>query len=316
MNTTNIKTWLNILPNESDRTYNEYLVIPWIGVVVPVIYTPTADPRYKDIAQGRNLDVNEFLKQWVHQYPGTSLPGQEGNALIGGHSNFFKNQSTDFTTIFAQLPMLDVNDQVWYYKRNTDQSRVRYVYQVARSYETSADDAKVFEATSKWSQITLYTCVPIGTSDKRWIVRTQLLFSQTLYYPTITEDYSNFRNSQWLDDEAQKRLRVIIGDIPAKQPIVEPILTGQLSTGSLITDWMTSGETNDSMINNDELLDGDFLSGDAISTWDTEEEVASVDTWVNLDIISTDVTTQEPVIEEPSLTWRQQLWQWIKGLFR
>gem|GEM_PF-6827291 len=29
---------------------------------------------------------------------------------------------------------------------------------------------------------------------------------------------------------------------------------------------MTSGETNDSMINNDELLDGDFLSGDAIST--------------------------------------------------
>gem|GEM_PF-4824740 len=30
---------------------------------MPVIYTPTADPRYKDIAQGRNLDVNEFLKQ-------------------------------------------------------------------------------------------------------------------------------------------------------------------------------------------------------------------------------------------------------------
>gem|GEM_PF-2833697 len=29
---------------------------------------------------------------------------------------------------------------------------------------------------------------------------------------------------------------MIIGDIPAKQPIVEPILTGQLSTGSLITD--------------------------------------------------------------------------------
>lgn len=219
LDTADLRAWLDILPSTWDRVYDEYIIIPGLGIISPVVYTPTTDPRYKDIVEWRNLDVNEFLKQWVHHYPGTSLPWFEGNALIWWHSNFFKNQKTDFTSIFATLPMLDSGDIVRYYKRVTPDSWMRYVYLVTQSYETKPDDATVFDSLGTWSQVTFYTCVPIGTADKRWIVRTKLQESQQVFYPKVTESYNNFSWYQDLDPESQAQLRALIASWASQEEI-------------------------------------------------------------------------------------------------
>jgi LPXTG-site transpeptidase (sortase) family protein len=213
--------------------YDEYIVMPELGIVSPVIYTPSTDPRYKDIVEGRNLDVNEFLKQGVHHYPGTSLPGFEGNALIGWHSNFFKNQATDFTSIFHNLPMLDSGDVVWYYKRATPESWMRYVYIVTQSYETKSDDARVFDPIGSGVEMTFYTCVPIGTADNRWIVRTQLESSQQVFYPQTIESYDNFVWYQDLDEATQAQLRALIESGASDDEIQ-----------ALITSWLAQQKTS------------------------------------------------------------------------
>jgi|GEM_PF-2471231 len=87
--------------------------------------------------------------------------------------------------------MLDSGDEVWYYRRVNDQSWMRYVYTVTRSYETKPDDAAVFDAIGTGSELTFYTCVPIGTADNRWFIRAKLDMSQQVFYPTMVESYDN-----------------------------------------------------------------------------------------------------------------------------
>jgi sortase (surface protein transpeptidase) len=87
--------------------------------------------------------------------------------------------------------MLDPSDEVWYYRRVDEQSWMKYRYTVTRSYETVANDGSVFDPLGSGSELTFYTYVPIGTSDKRWIVRANLDSSQQIYYPTMTESYDN-----------------------------------------------------------------------------------------------------------------------------
>lgn len=241
LDTTDLRLWLGILPNSDDRNYDEYLVFPDLGIISPLIYTPTTDPRYKDIVEWRNLDVNDFLKQWVHHYPGTSLPWFEGNALIGWHSNFFKNQVTDFTSVFATLPMLDSGDEVWYYKRVNSQSWMRYVYTVTKSYETKPDDATVFDPLGTGSEMTFYTCVPIGTSDNRWIVKTKLHMSQQVFYPIMIESYDNMTWYESLDELSKEQLRL------------------------LIQSWASSGEVQ-AFIDSGNMIESSTLE---FNTWDT-----------------------------------------------
>lgn len=235
LDTSDVRAWIAILPNAADREHDEYIIIPWLGIITPVIYTPTSDPRYKDIVEGRNLDVNEFLKQWVHHYPGTSLPGMDGNALIGGHSNFFKNQKTDFTSIFATLPMLDSGDEVWYYKRVNSESWMRYVYIVSKSYETTPDDATVFDALGTGSELTFYTCVPIGTADNRWIIKTNLSSKQQVFYPTMIESYDNYQWYDELDAATRAQLRTLVEQWASSWQIQAFIDAETIQTGSLLS---------------------------------------------------------------------------------
>lgn len=87
--------------------------------------------------------------------------------------------------------MLDDGDEVWYYRRMDSTSWMRYVYTVARSYETAPDDVAVFDPLGTGSEMTLYTCVPIGTADNRWIIKTILQSSQQVYYPPMIESYES-----------------------------------------------------------------------------------------------------------------------------
>ncbi len=191
-----IKYRLSVLPNQKDANYSEYMVIPAMWLVSPIVKTPktitkmtktkvngktvsknaqVANPDYIKAIAGKAVDFNKYFSQWVHQYPGTPDVGTKWNTVLGGHSNYYMSKRTNYTTIFGRLPELDKNDQVRFYKKQSDGKRMLLKYKTVKSYETKANDVNVILPINKWtSEVTLYTCVPIGTAKERRIVKAEI----------------------------------------------------------------------------------------------------------------------------------------------
>ena len=104
------------------------------------------------------------------QYPGTSLPGQYGNAVIFGHSvlpQFFNPKN--YKTIFSTLPILKKGDEIL-----VDFDGIKYRYEVTGLHEVSPDDVSVLEQHYDAEYLSLITCAPPGTYLKRLIVSARL----------------------------------------------------------------------------------------------------------------------------------------------
>jgi len=103
-------------------------------------------------------------------YPGTSLPGDNGNAFIYGHSvlPWFFN-SNNYKTIFSTLGKLEPGDE-FYIKYNNRE----YTYVVETKEELSPSDVKpLAEIKPKYlneSTVVLMTCSPPGTKLKRLLI--------------------------------------------------------------------------------------------------------------------------------------------------
>ena len=111
----------------------------------------------------------DLMESLVH-YPGTSLPGQYGNAVVFGHSvlpQFFNPKS--YKTIFSTLPTLKEGDEIFI---NFD--GVLYRYQVIGLREVAPDDVSVLEQHYDSEYLTLITCAPPGTYLRRLIVTSKL----------------------------------------------------------------------------------------------------------------------------------------------
>jgi sortase A len=98
------------------------------------------------------------------QYPGTAGPGSAGNLAIAGHRTHRGEPS-----YFYPINRLAPGDQIII--KGT--SRV-WVYQVERLFIISAYDLSVLAPSSE-PILTLTTCDPPGTEDKRLIVRARLV---------------------------------------------------------------------------------------------------------------------------------------------
>jgi LPXTG-site transpeptidase (sortase) family protein len=125
-----------------------------IGVNAPV----TAD------VNGENKgEYNKSLVGGLAHYKGTELPGMGGNIFIFGHSSS-DTDSGPYSKIFAKLNDLVIGDIISvYYKDN------KYTYTVSGKKIIAADDLSPLNLT-KIEQLTLMTCWPVGTKDKRLIV--------------------------------------------------------------------------------------------------------------------------------------------------
>ena len=110
------------------------------------------------------------LMESLVQYPGTSLPGQYGNAVVFGHSvlpQFFNPKN--YKTIFSTLPTLKENDEIFI---NFD--GILYRYEVIGLREVSQEDATVLEQHYDGEYLSLITCVPPGTYLRRLVVTAKL----------------------------------------------------------------------------------------------------------------------------------------------
>lgn len=102
-------------------------------------------------------------------YPGTAYPNQIGNVVITGHSSYFPWDPGRFKDVFALLHGLKLSDEITVYYEQE-----KFVYQVSEIKVVTPDKVDVLGPTDD-SQLTLITCTPIGTNEKRLIVIGKLI---------------------------------------------------------------------------------------------------------------------------------------------
>lgn len=134
------------------------VIIPKINVDVPVDYNATPDHDSQMAAMKNGLAYFGI--------PGAdSKPGQIGNTPIAGHSSNDVLESGNYKFIFAQLDKVEKGDTIYANYKGT-----RYTYTVtSKTIVLPTEVNKLVYATDK-PLITLITCTPLGTAQKRLLV--------------------------------------------------------------------------------------------------------------------------------------------------
>lgn len=128
------------------------IFIPKIGVKAPIGWDVGADK------------ITEELESHVVHVQGSVKPGDKGNVFLTGHSSNYWWKKGELNTVFALVPELKKDDQVIL----TYKGKFHY-YKVSSTLEVRpADVNKYFSSDS--NQLTLMTCVPVGTNLKRLLV--------------------------------------------------------------------------------------------------------------------------------------------------
>lgn len=145
----------NIIHDENLDQVTEFnLTIEKLGINVPVI--ANVDGKDKEI-------YNNALNNGVAHYKNTALPNSGSNIVIFGHSSTILGIGK-YAKVFAVLDHLVVGDEI---KINFNQKE--YKYSVSEKKIVVADDLSIILPTER-EELTLLTCWPIGTADKRLVI--------------------------------------------------------------------------------------------------------------------------------------------------
>lgn len=111
------------------------------------------------------------LKKNPIQFPGTALPGDFGNTVIFGHSTLpALYKPHDPISIFVPLPKIKVGDAV-----TIQYDGVTYKYIVKSTAEVDPSQIEVLAQAYDKHELTLITCVPLGTYLRRFVARAELV---------------------------------------------------------------------------------------------------------------------------------------------
>lgn len=130
------------------------LVIPKIGVEAPISWNTT------------DSNLNETLLSGIAHSAGTALPGQVGNIFLVGHSSYYSWVKSDYKNVFTLLDQLNPGDKIYLQSASTV-----FTYQVNDSIVVSSQETWVMDQGPGYN-LSLMTCVPVGTNLNRLIVRT------------------------------------------------------------------------------------------------------------------------------------------------
>ena len=111
------------------------------------------------------------LKKNAIQFPGTALPGDYGNTVIFGHSTLpALYKPNDPISLFNPLPKIKVGDAV-----TIQYDGVTYKYIVRNITEVDPSQIEVLAQRYDKNELTLITCVPLGTYLRRFVARAELV---------------------------------------------------------------------------------------------------------------------------------------------
>jgi sortase A len=140
------------------------LIIPKINVDVPVIYDNTMG---SDQTETYNKQMAAMAKgvAWFGIAGADSHPGQKGNTVLSGHSSNDWFDLGDLKFVFANLDRMKKDDTIYVNYRGT-----RYTYQVTDRKIVLPTQLSALQTGSDKAMLTLITCTPLGTSEKRLLV--------------------------------------------------------------------------------------------------------------------------------------------------
>lgn len=131
------------------------VVIDAIGVDVAVLNPVSTD-----------IDVlDEALLSGVVRYPGSALPGAEGNVFLFGHSSGLPVVHNQNFKAFNGLKDLTQGDLI-----EVESDGYTHVYRVATVRLTRAEEALVSFDTQGGARLTLSSCNTFGEKEERWVV--------------------------------------------------------------------------------------------------------------------------------------------------
>lgn len=132
------------------------------------IFIERIDIRAPIIFRVENMEkaVSDNLKNGVIHIAGTSLPGENGNVFITGHSSNYPWVSSKYNAVFALLDKEVVGDLILVKFQN-----INYVYQIEEKIIVGATETSVMDAYADYPTLTLMTCTPVGTNLNRLIIR-------------------------------------------------------------------------------------------------------------------------------------------------
>lgn len=111
------------------------------------------------------------LKKNAIQYAGTATPGNYGNTVIFGHSTLPQlYKPGDPISIFNPLPKIKKGDEVV-----INYDGVVYRYIVRETTEVLPTQIEVLAQRFDKFELTLITCVPLGTYLRRFVARAELV---------------------------------------------------------------------------------------------------------------------------------------------
>lgn len=137
---------------------DDRIVIPKINVNVPLIF-PSSSETDALLAE---------LDRGVIHYPGTAMPGDEGNVFISGHSSQYAWSEGSYKNIFSLIDELNPDDQIIVYFQQK-----KFVYNVTGQTIVSPNDFSVLDETGGYG-LSLMTCWPVGTLARRLVVKAEL----------------------------------------------------------------------------------------------------------------------------------------------
>lgn len=135
------------------------IVIPKINVDAPVVY---------DVPSLEESVIQNKLRDGVVHYPipgANSVPGQQGNTVVLGHSSNDVFDDGDYKFVFVQLDKLNVGDSFYLHYGGT-----RYTYSVKEKKVIMPNEVGQLVIDSPTPLATLVTCTPPGTALKRLVV--------------------------------------------------------------------------------------------------------------------------------------------------
>lgn len=141
-----------------------YVKIAKIGVDAPMVWSQS------EVEKNMLADLEKGLSHFAK----TSAPGENGNAIISGHSSNYVWAKGDYNYVFKNLSNLAKGDTVIVKTVQRNGKIITYKYQVTDNFISAPDDERIF-ANTDGPTLTLSTCWPVGTSLKRTIIKADLV---------------------------------------------------------------------------------------------------------------------------------------------
>jgi LPXTG-site transpeptidase (sortase) family protein len=118
-----------------------------------------------EIIEGGTLDVL-LSNEGVWREPSTGNPLNGGNMVIAGHRFQYVPPNTH---TFYNLEELTIGDKIIVFWHQTP-----YIYEIYKTLVVNPDEVGIRNAEYD-KEITLYTCTPLYTSEKRFAVKARLI---------------------------------------------------------------------------------------------------------------------------------------------